>query len=83
MGARLTKWMRNGCARPAPSYRFLQKALRPKPDHWIDDWLSLENPTCHRKANRRITQMHHLHKTPPDPVGWFASGEEHQSLRAQ
>jgi hypothetical protein len=45
----------------------LQKALRPESSDWVHYWHRLppENPAGHRKANRRITQVHHFHKTPP------------------
>jgi hypothetical protein len=72
---------RNGGATgraPKPG-KSLQKTLRSEPYDRIYYWLPLENPAGHRKANRRITQVHHLHKTPPDPVGWFAPGEEQLS----
>ena len=84
VGARLTKWKRNGahaqaCKRP------LQKTLRPKPCDWIDYCLPLENPAGHRKANRRIDQMHLPHKHPhfgidlADPQG----RNQHQPISAQ
>jgi len=67
MGARQTKWKRNGCARPSPK-NLLQKPLRPKPSNRVSNWRSPENPACHRKANRRVTQMHYFHKTPSRPT---------------
>jgi hypothetical protein len=47
-----------------PTLERLQKALRPKPCDWIYDWQTLppEYPAGHRKAYRRIAQMHHSHK---------------------
>ena len=47
----------------------LQKALRPEPHNRVDYWQCLppEYPTGHRKADCRITQMHHSH-TPPSPA---------------
>jgi len=44
----------------------LQKALRAEPGDRVCDWqsLPLENPAGHRKAYRRIAQMHHSHKYP-------------------
>ena len=52
-------------ARPSLQKAVLQKSLRPKPCDWIDYYLPLENPAGHRKANRRIKQMHLSHLTPP------------------
>src|SRR5437763_3741971 len=70
IGRALTKWKRNG--RAPYSTKILQKALRTEPCHRIyDDCLPFKKPTCHRKTNRRIAQMHHSHKTPPDRIGWF------------
>src|SRR5579871_5383819 len=68
-GRATTKWRRNGCARPSPENP-LQKALRPEPCNWVSYRLCLppENPAGHRKANCRITQVHHSHKTPPNPA---------------
>ncbi len=63
----------------------LQKTLRPKPCDWIDYCLPLENPAGHRKANRRIDQMHLPHKHPhfgidlADPQG----RNQHQLISAQ
>jgi hypothetical protein len=54
-------------ARPSLQKAVLQKSLRPKPCDWIDYYLPLENPAGHRKANRRIKQMHLSHLTPPYP----------------
>ena len=62
-GRAMTKWRRNGCARPS-STKLLQKALSSKPTDWISNRLPLENPACHREANCRITEMHHPHKAP-------------------
>jgi hypothetical protein len=65
-GRALTKWRRNGAhaqARKNP----LQQTLRAEPRHRIDYCLPLKNPAGHRKANRRIEQMHLSHIHPPNP----------------
>jgi len=70
-------------ARPSPN-NSLQKALGPEPSDWIYDWhrFSPENPASHRKANCRITKMHHSHRHPQIAQSDL-SGEEHQNLTAQ
>jgi hypothetical protein len=68
---------RNGAQRErTPKLVRLQKALRPKPCDWVYDWQTLppEYPAGHRKAYRRIAQMHHSHRYPQsgstaDPQG--------------
>lgn len=51
-------------ARPSPT-KFLQKALRSKASNRVyRRCLPPENPAGHRKANRRVTEMHHPHAHP-------------------
>ena len=52
-------------ARPSPEN--LQQSLRPEPRDGINHCLPLENPAGHRKANRRVEQVHLSHKHPPNP----------------
>src|ERR1700680_3760284 len=61
-----------------PTLVRLQKALRPKPCDWVYDWQTLppEYPAGHRKAYRRIAQMHHSHKSPQSGSTRGPSGEE-------
>jgi hypothetical protein len=53
----------------------LEQALRPETDHGVYNrhCLPPKNPTGHRKANCRITEMHHSHNTPPTPAVSFTS----------
>jgi hypothetical protein len=56
----------------------LKKALRAEPFDRVCDRqsLPLENPAGHRKAYRRIAQMHHSHKYPQSGSTRGPSGEE-------
>jgi hypothetical protein len=73
-GRALTKWKRNGCARP--SLTNLQKPLRSETSHWVDYWHCLppENPAGHRKAYRRIAKVHHSHEIPPSSASITCRG---------
>jgi hypothetical protein len=64
-GRALTKWRRNGCARPNPD-KNLQKPLRSKTSDRIyyRRCLPPKNPAGHREANRRIAKVHHSHRYP-------------------
>ena len=53
-------------ARPG-SEKLLQQSLRPEPGDGINHCLPLENPAGHRKANRRIQQVHLSHRHPQIP----------------
>jgi len=66
-GARVDEMEAQRVRAPELSRTLLQKALRPKTGNGVYDWQCLpsENPTGHRKAYCRITQMHHSHITPP------------------
>ena len=59
----------------------LQKALRTEPFDWVCDWQTLppEDPAGHRKAYRRIAQMHHSHTYPQSGSTRRPSGEESTS----
>ncbi len=59
----------------------LQKALRTEPSNWVRDRETLppENPAGHRKAYRRVAQMHHSHKYPQSGSIHGPSGEESTS----
>jgi hypothetical protein len=65
-GRALTKWRRNG-ARAQAQEKPLQKTLRPEPCDGVYYSLPLENPAGHRKAQRRIEQMHFFHRHPQIP----------------
>ena len=57
---------------PKPDSSLLQEPLRPEPGYGINrHGLTLEEPAGHRKANCRVTQMHHSHNTPPTRIGQF------------
>jgi hypothetical protein len=69
---------------PKPGKNLLQKALGPEVTDGIRyrRCLPLEDPACHRKANRRVTKIHHSHDTPRSGCFPSPSGEElHKSYR--
>jgi hypothetical protein len=67
-GARaLTKWKRNGARAPILPQAFLKQTRRPQTRNWIGYRLPTKNPTGHRKAQCRVTQMHEPHRTPKHP----------------
>ena len=63
-GRALTKWKRNGARARTLAQSFLKKTRRPQPRDRISYWLPPENPTCHRKAQSCVTQMHEPHRYP-------------------
>ena len=82
----MTKWRRNGCARPKPK-NLLQKALRPEPRNRIYYRLSLppKYPAGHRKPKGRVTQVHESHKHLPIRLDLFfhLQGRNLHALSAQ
>ena len=75
-GRASTKWRRNG---RAPSLDILlQKPLRPEPRDRVRyrNCLPLEQPAGHRKANRRVAQVHYFHRHPQSGLIVSPSGEE-------
>ncbi|HEX3818940.1 MAG TPA: hypothetical protein VHW45_01340 [Candidatus Sulfotelmatobacter sp.] len=67
VGARFDEMVAQRVRAPKLGENPLQKALRTKPADWIGygHRLPLKNPSCHREAYCRITQVHHSHKTLP------------------
>jgi len=64
--ARADEVRRNGARAQARENR-LQKTLRPEPLDGVYHGLALENPASHRKAYRRVEQVHLSHRHPPNP----------------